>query len=122
MAVSAANFACLGVILVMTEFMLNAELFWSHVHKSDGCWEWTGARTKKGYGVFGRTGVKCRTIKAHRAAFLITHGHLPVYVLHRCDNPPCVRPDHLYEGTAAENTSDMISRRRAPWQTGRQNA
>lgn len=77
------------------------------------CREWTGARTKAGYGrIFIRRGVEQR---AHRAAWEAAHGPIPAgkVVMHRCDNPPCVRIDHLELGTQRDNMDDMRSKRRA---------
>ncbi len=90
--------------------------FWEKVQKGDGCWEWTGAKTR-GYGVInmGRgKGLK----GAHRLSYEINVGPVgALWVLHRCDNPPCVRPDHLFLGTTADNTQDMMSKGRGWAQT-----
>src|SRR5687768_11337382 len=73
--------------------------FWARVTKSpepDGCWLWSGAIfTATGY---GSVTVNSRPASAHRIAWTLTHGAIPggLNVLHRCDNPPCVRPDHLF--------------------------
>lgn len=80
------------------------------------CLEWTGA-TLKGYGQIGEDG----TIKyAHRVAYELWVG--PVedgeLVCHRCDNPPCCNPDHLFVGTPRDNMHDMIRKGRAWWQRG----
>lgn len=79
--------------------------FWSHVDVSGECWVWLGCRNHRGYGLFGVNG-KCRS--AHRVAYEIAHGIIPdgLFVLHRCDNPACVRPDHLWLGTHADNMND----------------
>ena len=76
-----------------------------------GCWEWQGARDRDGY---GQTRVGQKRIKAHRRAWEIAHGAPPsgLYVLHRCDNTACVRPDHLYLGTALDNGIDRRARQR----------
>jgi HNH endonuclease len=79
--------------------------FWQKVLKTDTCWLWTGKITKDGYGQFTYwDGVKVRTVLAHRFAF----GPVPddVKVLHKCDNPPCCRDDHLFSGTQADNVRD----------------
>lgn len=85
--------------------------FWRKVIKGDGCWEWSGARAPKGY---GRLQTPQGVTLAHRLSWEFEHGPVPVglFVLHRCDNPPCVRIDHLFVGTAMDNTSDMIAKGR----------
>ncbi len=88
------------------------ERFWSKVDKkTDGCWEWRGTIDDKGYGVVGWHGEQ---ILAHRMS-LILSGCEPgsLFVCHRCDNPPCVRPDHLFLGTAKDNLRDMVTKGRA---------
>lgn len=81
------------------------------VDKSGECWEWTGARDKNGYGIFSYEG------KSRRAAIVALEldGRRPgpgMFACHTCDNPPCVRPDHLYPGTPAHNMADAIARDR----------
>lgn len=85
--------------------------FWAKVRKSDGCWEWIGGRSKRGYGVFG---VNRRPTYAHRISFGLANGpyDLSFHVLHRCDNECCVRPDHLFLGTHSDNMLDMIAKGR----------
>lgn len=75
------------------------------------CWEWTGARNIRGYGVIS---IENRLWLTHRLALAIALGRdirPGFYANHRCDNKPCVRPSHLYEGTHAENTRDYWIRR-----------
>jgi HNH endonuclease len=88
--------------------------FWSRVDQSagpDGCWPWIGYLGSR-YGVFyfGR----CRQERAHRVAERIARGPLGPddRVLHRCDNPPCCNPGHLFRGTQADNVADMIAKGR----------
>jgi hypothetical protein len=92
-----------------------ADRFWEKVRKNFDCWEWTGAKFPSGYGAFQvRRGHSAR---AHRVAFELTNGQplgKGALVCHRCDNPGCVRPDHLYLGTPASNMLDRSERGRAP--------
>ncbi|MGE3483616.1 MAG: HNH endonuclease [Nitrospira sp.] len=85
------------------------ERFWEKVSKTDDCWLWTGQTMTNGYGRlrFKKDGKWCH-IYAHRASMLIAgHDINDVCVLHECDNPPCVRPDHLFVGTHQNNVDDM---------------
>jgi hypothetical protein len=88
------------------------ELFWSHVDKTETCWLWTGRRGSHGYGNFTFNDGTLKT--AHRLAYELTYGSiLPgLLICHHCDNPPCVRPDHLFLGTYADNTQDMMRKGR----------
>jgi hypothetical protein len=69
------------------------------------CWEWTGGRSSDGYGSFSIAG---KHIGAHRFAWIYANGSIPdgAHVLHRCDNPPCVNPEHLFLGTHFDNMRD----------------
>jgi hypothetical protein len=91
----------------------DADRFWSKVAKRERCWEWLGSQDRFGYGVIGASQHQ-RARKAHRVSWELHNGPIPegLYVLHRCDNPPCVRPEHLYLGTDKENARDRASRHR----------
>ena len=87
------------------------ERFWDKVDKSNNCWEWTAATQNKGYGVFSYKGNN-RAL-AHRVVMQLEgHDVKGLFVLHKCDNRLCVRPDHLYLGDAKDNMQDAIDRDR----------
>jgi hypothetical protein len=90
-----------------------SERFWRHVPKQpDGeCWEWQGTRQSHGYGHLRWGG---KQVYAHRVAYLLANGQVPrgVHVMHSCDNPPCVNPQHLSTGSRTDNMQDMVRRGR----------
>jgi|SRR5215475_5298108 len=76
------------------------------------CWPWMGQRLRSGYGVLSIDG---RMQRAHRVMWELEHGSIPdgMWVLHHCDNPPCVNPNHLWLGTHSDNMRDMKQKGRA---------
>ena len=84
-----------------------------------GCIAWLGSRTSKGYGVL-HFSADFRKTTAHRIAWVIAYGDLEPekLVLHRCDNPSCVNPEHLFVGSPQENTDDMVGKKRHAWLNG----
>lgn len=87
------------------------DLKWT-VDEVTGCWPWTGATSAAGYGQIGTTGRRIEY--AHRLAWERHYGPIPpgAHVLHKCDNPPCIRWDHLFLGTHDDNMADMVSKGR----------
>lgn len=89
------------------------ERLWRNVSiQTEGCWEWLACKNPGGYGIVRLSDGK--NILAHRLSWLSLVGPIPdgLCVLHHCDNPPCVRPDHLFLGTLAENNKDMTAKGR----------
>jgi hypothetical protein len=76
------------------------------------CIVWTGSR--KGGNGYGQMCISYKNHMVHRLAWEVAHGPIPpgLCVLHRCDNPPCIRPDHLFLGTHQENMADMVVKQR----------
>lgn len=90
--------------------------FWSYVDKKgpDECWPWTKAIMTGGYGAFGLGTEDGLTHKTHRLAWEFTNGPIPegLCACHRCDNPPCCNPAHLFLATNQENTADKMAKGR----------
>lgn len=89
--------------------------FWATVEKTNGCWPRGGYHDRDGYGQIKPSGSRS-PIGAHVASWIIHFGAVPdgMFVCHHCDNPPCVRPDHLFLGTAEDNTKDRLTKGRGP--------
>lgn len=85
------------------------ERFMSYVDLKN-CWNWTGGKTGKGYGQFYLRG---KNLRAHRASYEHFIGEIgDLQVLHECDNPSCVNPDHLFLGTNQDNRHDSVDKKR----------
>lgn len=102
--------------------MNDAERFWAKVNKTDGCWEWTGGVLKKM--CYGRYFLGGKTVLAHRYSYIIHHPltidlweHREICVCHKCDNPRCVNPSHLFLGSSEDNNKDREAKGRGG-QTG----
>lgn len=87
------------------------ERLMKRVRQTETCWLWTGKKAGNGYGQFIHDG---DFIGAHRAAWMVLRGPIPtgMYVLHRCDVPLCINPDHLFLGTHRDNMRDMTAKGR----------
>lgn len=98
--------------------------FWPKVNKNGSvpehcpelgaCWEWTATKLPGGYGNFSSAITSHKEVRAHRFSYELAYGPIPkgLNVLHRCDNPACVNPDHLFLGTHKDNADDMVSKGR----------
>ena len=88
--------------------------FWARVERQgpEDCWEWQGSRLPAGYGTFGSLG---KTLYAHRVSWELHFGAVPqgLFVCHKCDNPPCCNPVHLFLGTQGDNLQDMKQKGRS---------
>lgn len=99
---------------------ISKELFWSKVdiRGPDECWEWKAGKNAKGY---GQLQIDYTKQLAHRVAWEFTNGPTPEgkWILHKCDNPPCCNPKHLYAGTRDDNINDVRARHPELFGSGR---
>jgi hypothetical protein len=90
-----------------------ANRLYKNIYKNplNGCWEWTDSKSKQGH---GRIGYRDKVYLTHRLSYEISIGEIPdgKNVCHKCDNPPCINPEHLFVGTQKDNISDMVSKGR----------
>jgi hypothetical protein len=87
-------------------------------NEDTGCWEWTASCARGGYGQFSTSLVDGKTwYRAHRFSYVAHRGEIPdgMVVMHTCDNPACVNPDHLKLGTQADNMMDRDAKSRGIW-------
>lgn len=113
------------------DYDIDAAKFWSWVNRDgDGCWEWRGGLNTGGYGLFSlnspewmyeKTGRTKTQLLAHRVAYYLENGGLETYrhVCHKCDNPKCCNPKHMFDGSIFDNVQDMIMKGRGFWQRGK---
>jgi hypothetical protein len=98
-------------VIEITESLL--ERFWAKVKKTESCWIWTAYRNRQGYGRIGTSAAK--STNAHRVSWIIHNGPITEnqFVCHKCDNPSCVNPHHLFLGTRQDNINDMMIKKRS---------
>lgn len=102
-----------GIYIRVSKDASDAERFWMRVNKTDTCWTWAGTKLPNGYGYYYPKDYGGKRVYAHRFSWYLEHGKFPTNdMCHHCDNPPCVRPDHLFDGTAKDNILDALQKGR----------
>lgn len=91
---------------------LISERFWPRVQKTETCWLWGGAKSRQGYGALHIPGTANDVILVHRLSYQLHYGCFDkaLFVCHHCDNPSCVRPDHLFLGESRDNVADAVTK------------
>jgi hypothetical protein len=91
--------------------------FWSKITKTESCWIWNASKTRKGY---GNVGFGTKVYRVHRIAYYLSKSvdPFPQEVLHTCDNPCCVNPEHLFLGNNLDNIRDKQAKGRQTWSVG----
>ena len=99
--------------MTLHRYISAEQRFWARVEKTDNCWLWSGS-VIQGYGQLKING---KMMLAHRFSFLLHNGNIneKLMVLHSCDNPQCVNPEHLSQGTAQDNADDRTNRKRSAY-------
>jgi len=97
---------------------LKVKGYWSRVNRTENCWNWDGAKR----GPYGGLHWDNKHLLAHRVSWQLANGEIPegMCVCHKCDNPLCVNPEHLFLGTKTDNNKDRDSKKRQA--TGERNA
>ena len=113
------SYPCHGVITRNDQLLMNEKTvrrFWAKVQKTPDCWLWTASKRHKGYGAFCWYNKDGKYVQggAHRFAYQLLVGPIPtgMFVLHKCDTPACVNPEHLFIGTSQDNVDDMMRKGR----------
>lgn len=105
----------MDIILKTTFTDKDIARFWGKASRQD-CWEWQAGQSPDGYGKFSvKRGKKALTFRAHRLSFYFSNGYIlkEKLICHTCDNPLCINPKHLFEGSVRDNARDMIAKGRA---------
>lgn len=99
------------LVLVSYQPKTDEEKFHRHIEKTESCWNWTGTLDRYGY---GKLRLGNRTFKAHRYSYQYHYGDFDesLHVLHHCDHPRCVNPNHLFLGTNRDNVEDRTAKKR----------
>jgi len=92
-----------------------ATRFWEKIEKTTACWRWLATKNNKGYGMLYAGKTNGSKDLAHRVSWVLHNGPIPegTNVLHRCDNPECTNPEHLFIGTHGDNMRDKCAKGRA---------